>query len=146
VIFPEFRDKIPGIPGGWQLYKGASKISMDVAEPLPSVHLDIIQEIVATLHHLTPSCTLVAPHLRWDPYLLCTLGLFPPSTSRCAAPQPPYARDAVCGHLSPHTHAHQRFITVLSWSHIVLLPEFRDLLFNLCSTAQCFAFSVRCRQ
>ena len=36
-IFPEFLDKNPGIPGGWQLYMGASKISMDVAEPLPRV-------------------------------------------------------------------------------------------------------------
>ncbi len=60
-IFPEFRDNFPEILGGWQLCLGASKSSMDVAERLPRVYLDRIQEMVAPLHHLTPYCTFVAP-------------------------------------------------------------------------------------
>ncbi len=80
-IFLEFRDNFPGIPGGWQLCLGASKSSMDVAEPLPRVYLDRIQEMVAPLHHLTPCCTLFAPRLGWDPYPICGVGLLPRFTS-----------------------------------------------------------------
>ena len=140
-FFPEFRDDFPGIPGDLLLYTGASKISMDVAEP--SRHNPRYGDDTPSFD---PSCTLVAPHLRWDPYPLCTLGLFPPSTSRCAAPLAPYALDVVCGRLSPPTRVHQRFITAPSRSHTVYHPEFRDLLKKLRCAPQGFAPAVRCRQ
>ena len=75
-IFPEFLKKNSGIPEGYQLDPVASKSSMEVAEPLPRVYLDIIQEMVAIPHHLTPCCTIVAPFLRWGPRLMCTIVLF----------------------------------------------------------------------
>ena len=77
-FFPEFRDDFPGIPGDLLLYTGASKISMDVAEPLPSVHLDIIQDMVTTLHHLTPVAPLLHPISAGIPTLYALWGCFPP--------------------------------------------------------------------
>jgi hypothetical protein len=86
---------------------------MDVAEPLARVYLDIIiqlEEMVAQLHHSTPSCTLVASRLGWDPYPLCAVGLLPRFTSHGTAPLAPFALDVIRGSLYPHTYVHQRFI------------------------------------
>jgi hypothetical protein len=95
-IFPEFREKNPGIPGVWQLYMGASKNSMDVAEPLARVYRYMFQEMGAPLplHHLTPCCTPVAPlHPCGSP---SRLG--PPPSTHCAAVIPPHKpmRCAAC--------------------------------------------------
>ncbi len=126
LILPELLEYSSWIPGGWQLYLGTSKSSMDGAEPLPRVYLNIIQEMVAPLHHLTPCCTLVAPSLGWDPYQLCSVGLLPRSTSNCAALLAPSALDEVCGSLYLHSHAHHRFIMPSPWSPIDYIQEFLD--------------------
>ena len=83
---------------------GASKISMDVAEPLPRVYLDMFQKMVSPIHHFTPCCTLVAPRLGWDPHPLCTVGLLPlHKPMRCAA----FPIRARCG-LWPSVHPSTR--------------------------------------
>ena len=138
-IFPEFRDIFPGIPGGFQLYQGASKISIDVAEPLTRVYLDIIKEMVTPLHELTPSCTLVAPGPGWGPHPVCAVGLFPPSTSLGAVPLAPYHLDMLCGRPPPthmlnrgsfrvppgHTQSTPRNSGICSISSVVLLRASR---------------------
>jgi hypothetical protein len=103
---------------------------MDVAQPLPRVYLETTQEMVAILHLLTPCCTLVAPCLGWDPYPIRTSGLFPPFTSRFAAPPALHAPDAVCGRLSLPPQAANMSIMGLVWSLRVYHPEFRKAASN----------------
>ncbi len=67
-IFPQLRDNFPAIAGRLQLLWNVSKTSMGAAQPLPRVYLDIIQEMEAPPHLLTPCCALVATSPRWDPH------------------------------------------------------------------------------
>jgi hypothetical protein len=64
-IFQEFLIIFFVIPDEYSLSTVALKSSIEVAEPLPRVYLDRIQEIVAISPRLNSCCTLVAPCLRW---------------------------------------------------------------------------------